>query len=74
MNNADQPAHPTFEGPESTGPYMLYNGLTKREYYAGLAMQGLLSRYYMCETPLPLADVAKDAVEAADELLKALES
>ena len=63
MNNADMPAMPIPRG--------VYNddtaGLTKREHFAGLAMQGLLSHYgdsyihYLA------------AVEFADALLKALE-
>tara|TARA_R110002096_G_scaffold434060_2_gene654608 strand:+ start:530 stop:733 length:204 start_codon:yes stop_codon:yes gene_type:complete len=63
MNNADMPAMPIPRG--------VYNddtaGLTKREHFAGLAMQGLLAHYgdsynhYLA------------AVEFADALLKALE-
>ena len=45
-------------------------GLTKREYFAGLAMQGIVSNskliYYKSES-------CKIAIELADELLKQLE-
>jgi len=44
----DQPAHPTMEhGYDSVGLPCVYttNGLTKREYFAGLAMQGLIVLY-----------------------------
>ena len=51
-------------------PTYLQKGLTKREYFAGLAMQGLLSG--RTEHENPMIDV-KLAVEMADELLKALE-
>ena len=44
-------------------------GLTKREYFAGLAMQGLISgRVYVNETTL-----VQNAVLVADEILKELE-
>ena len=43
-------------------------GLTKREYFAAIAMQGLLSNPSEC----PLSGYANDAVKAADELIKAL--
>jgi len=36
MNNADMPAFPDTNS-------LNYEGLTKREYFAGLAMQGLLA-------------------------------
>lgn len=41
-------------------------GLTKRELFAGLAMQSLLSKDW------PFEDVPADAVQMADRLLKAL--
>lgn len=45
-------------------------GLTKREYFAALAMQGILAQ----SGSLPMDLVAKDAVQAADTLIAALES
>lgn len=52
-------------------------GLTKREYFAGLAMQGLLSIYDPQKDITPYIRNAKDmaelAVKSADELLKQLE-
>lgn len=54
-------------------------GLTKREYFAGLAMQGLLSnpewmKEYKGEKYLMQTDiVAEVAIKTADALLKALE-
>jgi hypothetical protein len=42
-------------------------GLTKREYFAGLAMQGL------CANGTDPEDLAKISVEYADALLKELE-
>jgi hypothetical protein len=45
-------------------------GLTKREYFAGLAMQGL------CACPnlaISRVDLASESIKQADELLKQLE-
>lgn len=61
--NADVPAFPcVFEQTDMVRP-----GMTKREYFAGLAMQGLIARGAGGPT-----DVARDAVMAADALLKVL--
>ena len=49
MNNADKPINPFNEidwnrsSNEVTTYYSQESGLTKREYFAGLAMQGLIS-------------------------------
>ena len=71
MNNADKPINPVL----TQNPSLI--GLTKREYFAGLAMQGLLALpdkgtfgsfdeaiEWMCEV----------SVKFADELLKQLEN
>lgn len=71
MNNSDMPAMPVPLNPGSSfqghGPA---DGLTKREYFAGLAMQGLCTREGY-DSP---AMVALDAVAAADSLLAELEN
>ena len=74
MNNADMPAAPNRI--ESI-PNELYksvplhwpHGLTKREHFAGLAMQALLAKYGNENAD----DCASYAVEYANALLKALE-
>ena len=49
-------------------------GLTKREYFAGLAMQGMLANNsIMTATQFDRKSLAEDAVWCADELLKQLE-
>jgi hypothetical protein len=52
-------------------------GLTKREYFAAMAMQGLLSIYDRGELVVPNAEnvfyMAELSVTAADALLKQLE-
>lgn len=46
-------------------------GLTKREYFAGLAMQGLLTKYTI-KTPSDQSIITKLSIELADELLSEL--
>ena len=49
--------------------------LTKREYFAGLAIQGLLSANAMYKGRTDDREsLCKDAIATADELLKQLES
>lgn len=51
-------------------------GLSKREYFAALAMQGMLANEGITNHAMgedsPTAYIAKLAVEEADELIKAL--
>jgi hypothetical protein len=72
-NNGNYPAMPQeweahVEGVEQTG-------LTKREYFAGLAMQGLLSAIESTkfEYEFQHETLAMDAVASADALLAELE-
>ncbi len=46
-----------------------FTGLTKREYFAGLAMQGLIETFNGEHTN----ELVKRSIQAADELLKQLE-
>ena len=56
-------------------PTYVQDGLTKREYFAGLAMQGLMtSQNSEGEWRHSIIDAAKISVKMADELLKQLES
>ena len=70
MNNADKPAMPisvsSTGGNLCSSDFEYGEGLTKREHFAGLAMQGLLAHY---------GTVVNEtcAVGFADALLKALE-
>lgn len=78
MKNGDRPAFPEWDLNEK--------GLTKREYFAAKAMQGILSNQANSHLDLmgvntsgPLGFIAanfaaKEAVQYADELLKQLES
>ena len=74
MNDADMPAAPvvtstTVDTEQSTLTSVGTNGLTKREHFAGLAMQGLLAHYGTDGAD----ECASYAVEYANALLKALE-
>lgn len=67
IKNGDLPLHPTLTHDSDTG----FLGITKREYFAAMAMQGLLSN--------PNWDYDKQyaaeyAIHEADQLLNALES
>ena len=77
MNNSDMPAMPVTD---SNGPFMQPAGpsvgLTKREHFAAMAMQGLLSNPNLVHYSGTddKADRVRDmAVNYADGLLKALE-
>lgn len=78
MKNRDMPANPLsgdaytdFAGYDETSNTS-YNpqcqGLTKREHFAGLAMQGLLSFDHVA-----FKDIVSQSVELADALLAELE-
>lgn len=72
MTNGDQPINPTTVKSQK---YKLINvtGLTKREYFAGLAMQGLLNHKHLNGSKLDYEIISRHAVCCADELLKQLE-
>ena len=76
MNNTDKPA---FTILDPNGSYY-ETGLTKREYFAGLAMQGMLSNSELLKTmfthlepKVHRAFLNLCAIEQADDLLKQLE-
>lgn len=79
MDNRNEPASPVVQ----TNDYVdAYYGLTKREHFAGLAMQGLLSNAGLNGEILETANdrgndisdvITLGAIELADALLAALE-
>lgn len=77
MKNKDMPAMPTKHDNEHFQSSSTYTtGLTKREHFAAMAMQGFLSN--RIEVPSTggkrLEDfIAKCSIDYADALLKALE-
>ena len=68
MDNGNMPANVVTEEQwdrsSSAAPAI---GLTKREHFAGLAMQGYLAARY-CD--LDMEDIAEAAIDMADVLLK----
>ena len=82
MKNADRPAAPMSNDAYYEVAGKLHarewvgqgSGLTKREHFAGLAMQGLLSNEKLMGVIFKEdGSVAEVAILAADQLLKALE-
>ncbi len=68
MENGKQSA---FACVDSQKQY-LQEGLTKREYFAGLAMQSYVNNYYGTEKNT-MEDMAQRSVKMADALLAELE-
>jgi hypothetical protein len=74
MNNGDMPADPTIDSnDESNGTC----GLTKREHFAAMAMQGILSAHregnaWLDGNSRPVHQIAESAIRHADALLSAL--
>lgn len=76
QNNGSDPAMPV-QGVRQDGDAhrlygQLFHGLTKREHFAGLAMQGMIANPLAVEK-LGVKDLVLEAVTLADALLAALE-
>lgn len=73
MKNADKPAMPIeFNGFGQYAPEC-YSGLSKREYFASMAMQGLASIDDFSDDNETISKMAKWSVKCADALILALE-
>lgn len=72
MENRNQNAYPiTIE--DNGNASVTHLGLTKREYFAAMAMQGyVVNRLAQCD--IGRKRIAEWSVKMADELLKALET
>lgn len=89
MKNSDMPAMPTYDVIETCsadgneGPFLVTDnnsGLSKREHFAAMAMQGMLANTDMMKVVMdsdefasPWDDYAEQAIKQADALLAALE-
>jgi hypothetical protein len=74
MKNSERPASAVVSNVLIQEDYL---GLSKREYFAGLAMQGMLSNRAIIDSasqPEQRDYLVKFSIEIADELLKQLES
>jgi hypothetical protein len=69
MKKENEPIYPHLEHTHSGEVLEYSKGLTKREYFAGLALQGLLA---CSEIKYLSDDICESAVGLADELLKQL--
>ena len=70
MNNSDMPAMPHLDDCISTHQQEIYAGLTKREHFAGLAMQGFISAGV---NGMPNASkIAELSIKYAEEVLRQL--
>ena len=67
--NADKSA---FSCASDSG--VMREGLSKREYFAGLAMQGMLANSYPDTMGFNEEQIAKIAINYTDELLKQLQN
>ena len=80
MKNADKPINPIFtDSGYPVSEDRIYKstitGLTKREYFAGLALQGTCSNQeFLKNLNADPNLVIKACIEIADELLKQLEN
>lgn len=79
MNNGNKPASPyldvDYDGEGNIEEYSKNFGLTKREHFAAMAMQGILSNSRTIDNDDDHSEwVAKRSVGQADALLKALEA
>ena len=69
MTNANDLAHPTnIIDPERQFEPEYHTGLTKREYFAAMALQGMLAEQYWTSPE----NLARCSTEAADALINAL--
>lgn len=86
MKNSDKPIHPIkysdgtlMKDSNDAEHFLKYSGaltgLSKREYFAGLAMQGLIAGRWACPDNVSNdpETISKFAVIHADDLLKQLE-
>lgn len=75
MSNGNEAVFPLLEKSafnEGVTHYDGRPGLTKREYFAGVAMQGMLASFGNHNLEAP-EDIATDALQYADALLDRLE-
>ena len=64
-------AFPVYDHHADGRPFLAEAGMTLRDYFAAKAMQGFVSSYGEGCITSPLLDIAEDAYEIADAMLKA---
>jgi len=75
MENKNQPAFPRIYefGSKLNNDFENEPGVSKREYFAAKALQGLLACDYIGNTGIPESELARRAMLYADALLAELE-
>ena len=69
MENSEQPIYPVpYQNDDRSIQHDVYTGLTKREYFAGLALQGMLANPQIPNMECTMC--AKTSVRMADALLE----
>jgi len=71
MTNGNDPINLGSEVDRNSNPLKEHLGLTKREYFAAMAMQGIVSNHQMIDT-VDWIWLAENSVKAADALINAL--
>jgi hypothetical protein len=79
MNNGKQPINPIFNSDGFASEFSSLDnlktaaiGLTKREYFAGLAMASFFGGEFIGQSGMPEKEIAKRCVAMADALLAEL--
>lgn len=67
----NEPAFPTENARQTGENDYRYSGLTKREYFAAMALSGLIGEFGIndCRSA---KEIAKHSIECADEMLRQL--
>lgn len=71
MTNGNDFASPSHQDEYLGTPFMT-GGLTKREYFAAMALQGIIAAQRICETGIDHEANAEASAKAADSLINAL--
>lgn len=69
-NNPASPCTPPFHVDYTN--WIDYSGLTKREYFAAMAMSGIVSNSAELIVQLSYESIAEDSIRIADALIKEL--
>lgn len=73
MTNANDLINETrYKVDETASESYPNHGLTKREYFAAMAMQGIIAAQRICETGIDHETNAEASVKASDALINAL--
>ena len=69
MNEWTYPSDETLEYGDGRIEKIAYRGLTKREWFAGLAMQAMLNSEIRREEMATVSNIARDCFQMADAMI-----